>query len=175
MGDQSRFGPAAGGDLRRRPRRPYRRQRHVLPGPPRARWTAPERALGVRIGGGGSHMKRPRCDSDRRLGPTARRVLLPRSYRAATARRHLAHRRHAWHRVIPATKLSEGSTGSDEPVHRLPFASVATLALVGTLLGLGHAALALVIDKAPSKSMHHTSLPDKAIRLVCRCKLPKQR
>ena len=56
--------------------------------------------------------------------------------------------------MIPATKLSEGSTGSDEPVHRLPFASVATLALVGTLLGLGHAAL--VIDKAPSKSMHHT-------------------
>jgi hypothetical protein len=60
------------------------------------------------------------------------------------------------HRLIPVTKLSEGSTGSDEPVHRLPFAPIATLALVGTLLGLGRAALALAIDKAPSKSMHHT-------------------
>ena len=60
------------------------------------------------------------------------------------------------HRLIPVTKLSEGSTGCDAPVHRLPFAPVATLALVGTLLGLGRAALALAIDKAPSKSMHHT-------------------
>ena len=60
------------------------------------------------------------------------------------------------HRLIPVTKLSEGSTGCDEPVHRLPFAPVASLALVGTLLGLGRAALALAIDKAPSKSMHHT-------------------
>lgn len=60
------------------------------------------------------------------------------------------------HRTIPVTKLSEGYTGSDEPVHRLPFAQVGTLALVGTLLGLGRAALALTIDNAPSKSMHHT-------------------
>lgn len=60
------------------------------------------------------------------------------------------------HRTIPVTKLSEGSTGSDEPVHRLPFAQVGTLALIGTLLGLGRAALALTIDNAPSKSMHHT-------------------
>jgi 3-hydroxy-9,10-secoandrosta-1,3,5(10)-triene-9,17-dione monooxygenase len=60
------------------------------------------------------------------------------------------------HRMIPAAELNEGSTSSDEPVHRLPFASVATLALMGTLLGLGRAALALAIDKAPSKPMHHT-------------------
>jgi 3-hydroxy-9,10-secoandrosta-1,3,5(10)-triene-9,17-dione monooxygenase len=60
------------------------------------------------------------------------------------------------HRLISVNTLSEGWTTSDEPVHRLPFAPVATLALVGTLLGLGGAALALTIDKAPSKPMHHT-------------------
>ena len=60
------------------------------------------------------------------------------------------------HRLIPAIELSEGFTGSDEPLFRLPFAPVATLALVGTLLGLGRAALALTIDKAPTKPMHHT-------------------
>ena len=60
------------------------------------------------------------------------------------------------HRLIAVTELSEGSATSDEPMHRLPFAPVATLALIGTLLGLGRAALALTIDKAPSKSMHHT-------------------
>ena len=60
------------------------------------------------------------------------------------------------HRLISATELSEVSTSSDEPVHRLPFAPVATLGLIGTLLGLGRAALTLTIDKAPSKAMHHT-------------------
>ncbi len=60
------------------------------------------------------------------------------------------------HRLIAVTELSEGSATSDEPMHRLPFAQVGTLALIGTLLGLGRAALALTIDKAPSKSMHHT-------------------
>jgi len=60
------------------------------------------------------------------------------------------------HRMIPATALSEGPTDSDEPVFRLPFAPFATIALVGTLLGLGRAALELTIDKAPTKAMHHT-------------------
>jgi 3-hydroxy-9,10-secoandrosta-1,3,5(10)-triene-9,17-dione monooxygenase len=60
------------------------------------------------------------------------------------------------YRLIALTDITEGSATSDEPMHRLPFAPVATLALIGTLLGLGRAALALTIDKAPSKSMHHT-------------------
>jgi alkylation response protein AidB-like acyl-CoA dehydrogenase len=60
------------------------------------------------------------------------------------------------HRLIPTTELSEGSPNSDEPTRRLPFAPTATLALLGPLLGLGRAALAMTIDKASSKSIHHT-------------------
>jgi 3-hydroxy-9,10-secoandrosta-1,3,5(10)-triene-9,17-dione monooxygenase len=60
------------------------------------------------------------------------------------------------HRLIPMTELSEGFPNSDEPTHRLPFPSVASLALIGPLLGLGRAALALTIGQAPLKSMHHT-------------------
>jgi 3-hydroxy-9,10-secoandrosta-1,3,5(10)-triene-9,17-dione monooxygenase len=60
------------------------------------------------------------------------------------------------HRLIPVTELSEGSTTSADPMNRLPFAPVATLALLGTLLGLGRAALTLAVDQAPLKSMHHT-------------------
>jgi 3-hydroxy-9,10-secoandrosta-1,3,5(10)-triene-9,17-dione monooxygenase len=44
----------------------------------------------------------------------------------------------------------------DESMFRPPFASVASLPLVGPLLGLGRAALQLVIDKAPTKPMHDT-------------------
>jgi 3-hydroxy-9,10-secoandrosta-1,3,5(10)-triene-9,17-dione monooxygenase len=39
----------------------------------------------------------------------------------------------------------------------LPFGQVAMFPLIGTLLGLGRAALALAIEHAPLKSMHHTS------------------
>src|SRR5262245_32432046 len=60
------------------------------------------------------------------------------------------------HRLIPAAALFEGSINSDEPMARLPFAQVGLGPLVGTLLGLGRAALALAIDHAPLKSMHHT-------------------
>jgi 3-hydroxy-9,10-secoandrosta-1,3,5(10)-triene-9,17-dione monooxygenase len=60
------------------------------------------------------------------------------------------------HRLIPATLLTDGSNSGDKPTDRLPFAPVATFPLVGTLLGLGRAALALAIDHPPLKSMHHT-------------------
>jgi 3-hydroxy-9,10-secoandrosta-1,3,5(10)-triene-9,17-dione monooxygenase len=43
-----------------------------------------------------------------------------------------------------------------ESMFRLPFATVASLVLVGPLLGLGRAALGLVMDTAPSKPMHET-------------------
>jgi alkylation response protein AidB-like acyl-CoA dehydrogenase len=59
------------------------------------------------------------------------------------------------HRALSAAALSEGAADGDEPVYRLPFPSVATIGLVGTLLGLGRAALDFAIDQAP-KPMHHT-------------------
>ena len=60
------------------------------------------------------------------------------------------------HRCIPMADVSEGLPSSDEPMRRLPFAPAANLALIGPLLGIGRAALAMTIDKAPSKAMHHT-------------------
>jgi alkylation response protein AidB-like acyl-CoA dehydrogenase len=50
---------------------------------------------------------------------------------------------------------SETSLGEAE--HQLSLATLVTLLLVGPLLGLGAAAAGLVIDSAPSKSMHHGS------------------
>ena len=60
------------------------------------------------------------------------------------------------HRLVSVAALTEGSASSDDPMDRLPFAPVGTLTLLGTLLGLGRAALKLAIDHAPLKSMHHT-------------------
>jgi 3-hydroxy-9,10-secoandrosta-1,3,5(10)-triene-9,17-dione monooxygenase len=48
-------------------------------------------------------------------------------------------------------------------------------ALVGTLLGLGRAALALAIDKAPSKSMHHTFFARQSDSVGVQVQVPKQR
>jgi alkylation response protein AidB-like acyl-CoA dehydrogenase len=53
------------------------------------------------------------------------------------------------HRMIAAAQLAE-------PSDSLPFAPVATIPLIGTMLGIGRAALTLVIEHAPLKSMHHT-------------------
>jgi alkylation response protein AidB-like acyl-CoA dehydrogenase len=60
------------------------------------------------------------------------------------------------HRMFALAEVAEGVPGHDEPLYRLPFATVATLILMGTLLGLGRAALDYTIKKAPTKSMHHT-------------------
>jgi 3-hydroxy-9,10-secoandrosta-1,3,5(10)-triene-9,17-dione monooxygenase len=43
-----------------------------------------------------------------------------------------------------------------EPMYRAPLGPVAVLPLLGPTLGLGRAALDLVIEKAPKKSMRHT-------------------
>jgi 3-hydroxy-9,10-secoandrosta-1,3,5(10)-triene-9,17-dione monooxygenase len=58
--------------------------------------------------------------------------------------------------MIPGAALSEERITSDEPMDRLPFAPLGSLALMGTFLGIGRAALALTVDQAPLKSMHHT-------------------
>ena len=60
------------------------------------------------------------------------------------------------HRLFSIAEVAEGVPHHDEPLFRLPFASVATLNLMGTLLGLGRAALDYTVAKAPTKSMHHT-------------------
>jgi 3-hydroxy-9,10-secoandrosta-1,3,5(10)-triene-9,17-dione monooxygenase len=62
------------------------------------------------------------------------------------------------HRTIPLSTIAdEAPRLADDPsMFRLPFATVATLLLVGPLLGLGRAALQFVIDKAPTKAMHDT-------------------
>lgn len=62
------------------------------------------------------------------------------------------------HRTISMSQVAEGTwpRPSDEAMYRLPFAPLATVALIGPLLGLGRAALDLVVEQAPHKGMHHT-------------------
>ena len=62
------------------------------------------------------------------------------------------------HRTIPMSAIADETprVADNESMFRLPFATVAALVLVGPLLGIGRAALKLVIDKAPTKAMHHT-------------------
>jgi 3-hydroxy-9,10-secoandrosta-1,3,5(10)-triene-9,17-dione monooxygenase len=61
-------------------------------------------------------------------------------------------------RMVYMSALAEGywPVPSSEPIYRLPFVPLASLPLVGPGLGLGRAALALAIEKAPTKPMHHT-------------------
>jgi alkylation response protein AidB-like acyl-CoA dehydrogenase len=60
------------------------------------------------------------------------------------------------HRSFAISPVADGSPCHEEPLYRLPFAPVATLNLMGTLLGLGRAALDYTIEHASTKSMHHT-------------------
>ncbi len=57
------------------------------------------------------------------------------------------------YRVLSAGELDSGDAG---PRDRLPFAILASLDLLGPILGIGRAALDFTIDKAPTKAMHHT-------------------
>jgi 3-hydroxy-9,10-secoandrosta-1,3,5(10)-triene-9,17-dione monooxygenase len=65
---------------------------------------------------------------------------------------------------VPDRRTSPINTTADETPRevgepwkfQLPFATVAIVALVGPLLGLGTAALQCVIDKAPTKRLHNT-------------------
>ncbi len=62
------------------------------------------------------------------------------------------------HLLVSMPAVTEGTwpVPTDEPIYRIPFVPVATLLLLGPLLGVGRAALDLVIEKAPRKGMHHT-------------------
>ena len=61
------------------------------------------------------------------------------------------------HRTIALSSLMNGETSVGQAENQVPLGTLATLLLVGPLLGLGEAAAGLVIETAPSKSMHHTS------------------
>jgi alkylation response protein AidB-like acyl-CoA dehydrogenase len=62
------------------------------------------------------------------------------------------------HRIISMGALAAGelTPETDEVMYRMPFVPLATLPLLGPLLGLGRAALALTVHDAPRKGMHHT-------------------
>lgn len=60
------------------------------------------------------------------------------------------------HRLFAAAEVAEGSPRHDEPLYRLPFGPFAALSLMGTLLGLGRAALDYTIRMAPMKPMQNT-------------------
>jgi 3-hydroxy-9,10-secoandrosta-1,3,5(10)-triene-9,17-dione monooxygenase len=64
--------------------------------------------------------------------------------------------------VAPTTGCAAGRADrrtwpvpTDEAISRIPFVPIAVVMLL-SLLGLGRAALDLVIEKAPQKGMHHT-------------------
>ena len=62
------------------------------------------------------------------------------------------------HLTISMGALAEGAwpAPTTEAMYGLPFVPLATLPLLGPLLGIGRAALDLVISAAPGKGMHHT-------------------
>ncbi|ORA79971.1 oxidoreductase [Mycobacterium malmoense] len=64
------------------------------------------------------------------------------------------------HRTIPLAAMAEATwpVPSDEPMYRLPLAPLATVLLMAPLLGLGGAALRFVVDNAPAKALHGTTI-----------------
>jgi alkylation response protein AidB-like acyl-CoA dehydrogenase len=62
------------------------------------------------------------------------------------------------HLVISMGAMAEGvwPVPTAEAMYRLPFVPLATLPLLGPLLGIGCAALDLVVSSTPGKGMHHT-------------------
>ncbi|MFJ4633815.1 acyl-CoA dehydrogenase family protein [Streptomyces sp. NPDC088847] len=62
------------------------------------------------------------------------------------------------HRVIFMERLTQGTwpAPTGEAMYRLPFVPLAILSLLGPLLGIGRAALNLVVEKMSIKGMHHT-------------------
>lgn len=61
------------------------------------------------------------------------------------------------HRTIGLSSLTCSKTSIHEGQHQLPLGTLATLHLIGPLLGLGEAAAKIVIDAAPSKPTQHAS------------------
>jgi 3-hydroxy-9,10-secoandrosta-1,3,5(10)-triene-9,17-dione monooxygenase len=62
------------------------------------------------------------------------------------------------HRTISMAAMIEGtwSPTTNEPMYRLPFVPLATLPILGPLLGLGRASLELTVQNAPTKAMQYT-------------------
>ncbi|MEU3983994.1 acyl-CoA dehydrogenase family protein [Streptomyces sp. NPDC026672] len=62
------------------------------------------------------------------------------------------------HRIVSMGRMTLGTwpIPTQEAMYRLPVGPLAGLPLLGPLLGIGRAALDLVVGKAPSKGMHHT-------------------
>ena len=63
------------------------------------------------------------------------------------------------HRLISTRAMSDGMRvrrRTDEPMYRLPVMAVATLTLLGPILGLDEAALRLAVDKAPTRPLSDT-------------------
>jgi 3-hydroxy-9,10-secoandrosta-1,3,5(10)-triene-9,17-dione monooxygenase len=62
------------------------------------------------------------------------------------------------YRMIPLAGLAEGTPPSavDEPQYLLPLIPLAMLDLLGPILGMGRAAFALAVDKAPTKAITNT-------------------
>ena len=68
------------------------------------------------------------------------------------------------HRTISTRAMSEGKVApcTEEAMYRLPVIPVATLLLLGPLLGLGSAALRLAVDKVPTRPMSDTTYHRKS-------------
>jgi 3-hydroxy-9,10-secoandrosta-1,3,5(10)-triene-9,17-dione monooxygenase len=68
------------------------------------------------------------------------------------------------YRTISTQAMSEGrvTPTSDEAMYRLPVMPVATLSLLGPLLGLGNAALRLTVDMAPMRPLSDTTYRRKS-------------
>jgi 3-hydroxy-9,10-secoandrosta-1,3,5(10)-triene-9,17-dione monooxygenase len=68
------------------------------------------------------------------------------------------------HRLISMPAVVDGTwpAATAEPIYRIPFVPLATVVLLGPLLGAGQSALDLVIEKAPRKGMHHTFFPSQS-------------
>jgi alkylation response protein AidB-like acyl-CoA dehydrogenase len=62
------------------------------------------------------------------------------------------------YRTLPMDAIFAGRQPfpADEPMYRLPLAPLATVPLLGPILGAARGALDLVVATAPKKSMHHT-------------------
>lgn len=60
------------------------------------------------------------------------------------------------YRLTRMNDLIEGTPGHEEPLYRLPVGPIGPSTLMGTLLGLGRAALDFVIENCASKAVTHT-------------------
>jgi 3-hydroxy-9,10-secoandrosta-1,3,5(10)-triene-9,17-dione monooxygenase len=77
------------------------------------------------------------------------------------------------HMVVPVAALVDETRPSptSEPMYQLPFSGPWTLLLVAPALGVGHAALNLAVDKAPTKGICQTSYPRQTDSVAVRIQI----